>query len=336
MVEYIRPEEFCKQLLDEIWQAMQSSAEGLQICILRKDRPRFDDTIDRVRRSKIDVLKQKFPHLDQKALDLYGNLSAASQLVVSGGLEAHVVEKVKASAAFLVANIIDSDSAISTLSRMITCDPTLYDHSATVAMISSVIGLRVLPKPLTLKEAQLLSQGALYHDVGKTCVPNAILNKPAKLTADEFEVMKKHTELGYDELRRQIEAGLPIDELAARVALEHHEKWDGKGYPHGRRGALEDDPDNGIHKFSRIVTIADIYSALLMKRVYKPSFEPQDAIKVMAEEASGFDPALFIPFLKGVVSSLNAERAKAKLKGRILVMEKDGSLTEWTAPKKTG
>ncbi len=334
LIEYIKPSELSKELLDEMWQAMHSPRDGLHICILRSDRDKYNNVIAEIRKKKISSVQKVMPYADQKTIDLYAQLSNASQLIVSGGIDANVVQQVKASAAFMVTNVIDSDAAISTLSRMIICDPTLYDHCAAVAMIATVIGQRILDSDISVKEAELLAQCALYHDVGKTCVPNAILNKPGKFTPEEYEIMKTHASLGFEELTKLIESGASIDTLVARVAHEHHEKWDGKGYPRGLKGAAEIDPDHGIHRYSRIVTVSDIYSALLMKRVYKAAFEPQDAIKIMAQEASGFDPGIFIPFLKGVVHSLNSEQTRLKDKGRILVFDEKGELSEWTDSEK--
>jgi HD-GYP domain-containing protein (c-di-GMP phosphodiesterase class II) len=97
---------------------------------------------------------------------------------------------------------------------------------------------------------------------------------------------------------------------------------------------LESDPKQGIHLYTRIVTVADIYSALLMKRVYKPAFEPQDAIKIMAGESKGFDPGVFVPFLKCVVRSLNTEQ-KHHGGGRLLAIGEDGALEEWTQTPKS-
>jgi HD-GYP domain-containing protein (c-di-GMP phosphodiesterase class II) len=334
LVEYIPKGRLNPEYLDELSELLRKSREDCEVCVTRGERPAFDALIDTVRSEKLSALRKKLPNLDQKTLDLYSALSSASQMVVAGGLNPSVVTHVKASAAYLVSNAIDSDLTMSTLSRMITCDPTLYDHSATVAMISAVISIRLLPKKLSKKEAEIVAQSAMFHDVGKTCVPSEILNKPGKFTPAEFEIMKTHTSLGYDELQKLISAGAPIEELVARVALEHHEKWDGGGYPHGRKGALEKDSQNGIHIYSRIVTVADIYSALLMKRIYKPAFEPQDAIKVMAGEARGFDPDIFVPFLKCVVRSLNSEQNHHG-GGRILSIGDDGLLKEWRPATKS-
>ena len=329
LVEFMKPDELSKELLDDMWMALQKNFDDLSICILRRDRPKFDAVIESVRISKMDELSRKLTGLDQKTLDLYGSISSMSQLIVQGGIDSGVAERVKASAAYLVSNVVDSDASIDTLSRMITCDPTLYDHSATVAMLATVISTRLLPKPLSPKEAEHVAQCALYHDVGKTCVPNHILNKPGAYTPEEFAVMKTHTTSGHEELIKAIKAGAPIAQIAARVALEHHEKIDGKGYPLGRKGKLEDDKVNGIHLYTRIVTISDIYSALLMKRVYKPAYEPQDAVKIMAEMSPGLDPDIFPVFLRGVVGSLNNHQQKMHGKGRILTIDPEtGHLME--------
>lgn len=328
LVEYVPKGPVNPEYLDELSELLRKSRDDCEVCVTRGERPLFDALIDSVRSEKLTALRKKLPNLDQKTLDLYSALSSASQMVVAGGLNPAVITHVKASAAYLVSNAMDSDLTMSTLSRMITCDPTLYDHSATVAMISAVIGTRLLAKKLTNKEAEIVAQAAMFHDVGKTCVPTEILNKPGKFTPAEFEIMKTHTTLGYEELQKLIADGAPIEEFVARVALEHHEKWDGLGYPHGRRGALEADPHNGIHLFTRIVTVADIYSALLMKRVYKPAFEPQDAIKIMAGESKGFDPNVFVPFLKCVVRSLNSEQ-QYHGGGRLLAIGEDGAIKEW-------
>jgi putative nucleotidyltransferase with HDIG domain len=287
-----------------------------------------------VRRDKIAALSKKLTNLDQKTLDIYAALSNASQMVVAGGLDPSVVSHVKASAAYLVSNAIDSDLTVTTLSRMIVCDPTLYDHSATVAMIAAVIATRLISKKVSKKDAEIIAQGAMFHDVGKTCVPSEILNKPGKFNPAEFEIMKTHTSLGYEEMQKIMNEGAPLDQLVARIALEHHEKWDGKGYPHGRKGAFETDHDKGIHLFTRIVTVADVYSALLMKRVYKPAFEPQDAIKIMVQESRGYDPEVFVPFLKCVVRSLNTEQ-KHHGGGRLLTLDDEGGLSEWHASEKS-
>lgn len=329
MVEFIRPGEFCKELLDQVWEAAQKSEAGVEICIAKGDFGKYQNALESVRQRKYTELREKLPDVDEKVLQVFGNLSSASQMVVKGGIDNQVVDKVKASAAYLVSNLMDSESAISTLTRMVLCDPTLYDHSASVAMIASVIGKFVLKNPLPEKAVRIVSECGLYHDVGKTCVPQAVLNKPGKFTLEEFEVMKTHTTLGHRELLLAIERGANVHELATRIALEHHERFDGSGYPHGKKGRLEEDDSNGIHLYSRIVTIADVYSALLMKRVYKEAYDRQKTLKIMVDMAeSHFDPEIFNPFVMHVAKSLHYEQHQKheKDKGRIWLQDESGKI----------
>lgn len=332
MIEFVKPEELSNELLQQVTRAMMSESGDVEIFVLAVDHPKFQQAIDSVRQKKMNALLEKDPDLDRKVADVFINLSSASQMVVRGGLTDATAQRVKGAATFAVNNLLDSEIAIGTLSRMVLADPTLYDHSASVAMMAGVIAKKLLAKPLGQKDCETVARCALYHDVGKTCVPNHILNKPGKFTEEEFAVMKSHTTLGYEEMMRSIKNGINIEEVSARVTLEHHEKFCGGGYPHNRKGRFEEDSAEGIHLFTRIVTIADVYSALLMKRIYKPAYAAQDAIKIMAGCAKDYDPAIFTPFVKSVVLSLNTfEEQKKKSKGRILTFDESGQLQEKSA-----
>lgn len=304
LVEFIKPKEFSKEMLDEIWAACLKPKGAFRVCLWKQDRPKFDFVIQQVRSKKLARLMSQAPHLDKKTLDLYDNLSASSQMVVKGGIDEDVVSRVRASASLLVSSVIDSQASLYTLSKMISCDPTLYDHSASVAMLCAIISQEMVDRPMTEKEQMCVAECGLFHDAGKTCVPSEILNKPAKLTPEEFDQIKKHTLFGRDELTKSKLSGASIDEMAIRVAYEHHEKFNGRGYPEGRAGRLESDAEKGIHLYSRICMIADVYSALLMKRVYKEAFEPGQALKIMIESSDDYDPVIFKPFVGMVVDSV--------------------------------
>jgi putative nucleotidyltransferase with HDIG domain len=330
LVEYMRSDEYSHHLLDQMKLAMVSD-HRVELMILKSQHRFYEQLVNDIRAAKLKALTEKDPALDQRSIDVFTNLSNASQLIVRGGISEEVAGQIKSSASYLVSNLMGNEFAIATLSRMVTHDPTLYDHSASVAMISGLIALQCLPEPLSKKDSELVTQCGLYHDVGKTCVPSVILNKPGKFTDEEFAIMKSHAELGEQELQKIIKNGTNINEVVARVAGEHHERFGGRGYPRGRSGRLESDPVNGIHLYSRIVTIADVYSALLMKRIYKPAYEAQDAIKIMAGVAKEeYDPIIFKGFLLSVVKSLNLYQDKihGKDKGRILSFDSEGKLTE--------
>ena len=133
---------------------------------------------------------------------------------------------------------------------------------------------------------ELLYKSAPLHDIGKVGIPDAILLKPGKLTDDEFEIMKGHAKIGADALDIG-EAQLGTSSFlsfARSIALTHHEKWDGSGYPAGLRG--DDIPVSG-----RLMAIADVYDALISKRVYKPAFSHDKAMEIIRKgRGSHFDP----------------------------------------------
>ena len=141
------------------------------------------------------------------------------------------------------------------------------------------------------EEAELLRLAAPMHDVGKIGVPEAILNKPGKLTPAEFTVIKDHARIGYEILSK---SNRSIMKAAAITALEHHERWDGNGYPRGLKG-------NDIHIFGRIAAIADVFDALSHKRCYKDAWPKEKIIQTFETDAgSHFDPALTALFLGSI------------------------------------
>lgn len=141
---------------------------------------------------------------------------------------------------------------------------------------------------------QLLYLTSPLHDIGKVAVPDSVLLKPGKLTPEEFEVMKKHTLYGGQTLETVVQARPEAQFLAMaqQIALTHHEKWDGSGYPYGLKG--EEIPLSG-----RIVALADVYDALTSKRVYKPAFSHETAKSIILEGSGRhFDPRIVQSFLR--------------------------------------
>ena len=136
-------------------------------------------------------------------------------------------------------------------------------------------------------EADCIRHAAPMHDVGKIGIPDAILHKPGKLTPDEFSIMKKHTLIG---ARMLANSKAPVLQMAAKIAIGHHERWDGAGYPHSLSG-------DQIPESARIVAIVDVYDALTHARVYKPAMSEEEALAVMrAESGAQFDPLLLAHF----------------------------------------
>jgi len=144
---------------------------------------------------------------------------------------------------------------------------------------------------MTSREATLLKCASPMHDLGKIGIPDAILGKPDRLNAEEWETMKRHPLIGHELLQ-----GSQRDILAmsAVVALEHHEKWDGSGYPYGKRG--ED-----IHVAARITSLVDVFDALGSKRCYKKEWDLEKIItELQAQSGLQFDPSLVDLFLKNI------------------------------------
>ena len=141
---------------------------------------------------------------------------------------------------------------------------------------------------LSEEDAKLLKLASPMHDIGKVAIPDNILNKPAKLDEDEFEVIKTHTNLGYEMLKN---SNRPIIKTASIVANEHHEKYDGSGYPNGLKG-------ENIHIYGRITALVDVFDALGSKRVYKEAWELDEIIfYIKSESGKYFDPNLVELFI---------------------------------------
>ena len=162
------------------------------------------------------------------------------------------------------------------------------NHVKRVAEYSKLLALKY---GLPYQEAELLKQASPMHDIGKVAIPDSILNKPGKFTPEEFEVMKTHALLGYEMLKHSDRALL---KAAAIVANEHHEKYDGTGYPNKISG--ED-----IHIYGRITAVADVFDALGSDRVYKSAWEDEKIFALFKEESGKhFDPKLVSIFFANI------------------------------------
>lgn len=142
---------------------------------------------------------------------------------------------------------------------------------------------------LNKDEVEMLHMASPMHDIGKVAIPDNILLKPGILTDEEYEIMKSHAEKGYDMLKH---SNRPLINTAAIVAHEHHEKWDGTGYPRAIQG-------ENIHIYGRITALVDVYDALISDRVYKKAWEEEKVLNfIKSQSAKHFDPKLVDIFLK--------------------------------------
>jgi len=153
-----------------------------------------------------------------------------------------------------------------------------------------------------------LRLAAPMHDIGKIGIADHILLKAGKLTDDEFEIMKHHTEIGASILA---DSDIPLLKMARDIAAQHHERWDGSGYPLGLAG-------DAITESARIVAVADVYDALMSNRVYRPAFSEEKTLAIMQEgRGSHFDPTIFdcllenLPHLREIRENVNTRYTKA-------------------------
>lgn len=154
----------------------------------------------------------------------------------------------------------------------------LHNHIIRVSEFSYLLAKKL---GLSERECELLKMASPMHDVGKVGIPDAILNKPARLNDEEYEVMKTHAKIGHDIFKA---SNLELLKVAATISHHHHEKWDGTGYPQGLKGEQ-------ISIYGRITALADVYDALASKRVYKDIWSEEDIdALIFNERGKHFDP----------------------------------------------
>lgn len=184
-----------------------------------------------------------------------------------------------------IESVFRNESAAATLFKLRDFDAYTYTHSLNVSVLSVLLGRRLGLDRIALREVGV---AGMLHDLGKARIPEAILNKPGKLTPAEFEVMKSHPEQGFALLQ-----GLPgLNGDMLRAVIEHHERRDGTGYP---RGLKEQD----IGLYSRIISVADVYDALTSRRVYKEPMAPAKALGLMYQwRDRDFTPQVIEHFIR--------------------------------------
>ncbi len=167
----------------------------------------------------------------------------------------------------ILKNIFLKKQKLINLINLKTFDDYIYVHSLDVAIYSLILGVELA---IHDNKLELLGLGAILHDVGKLFIPSSILNKEEKLTKEEYEVLNSHVLIGYEVLGKLI--GMPT--ASSTIALFHHERYDGKGYPRGLK-------DGQIPLFSRIVSIADVYDALISDRPWREALLPHVALEYL-------------------------------------------------------
>lgn len=188
----------------------------------------------------------------------------------------------------VLSELLSNKKTLSLMTSVQVYDNYLYNHSFNVMVytLQLAINAGVLPKDLNE-----LGISGLLHDVGKMVIPIEILNKPEKLTAEEFQLIQTHTSEGYEYLKKQHE--IPV--LASLCAFEHHEKIDGTGYPQGLKG-------KDIHPYAKIMAVADVFDAITSSRSYRPAMLPHKGFEILYSGAgTHFETELVKTFKKSVI-----------------------------------
>jgi len=185
----------------------------------------------------------------------------------------------------IVSEVLRNKDALLHLNEIRTYDNYTFAHSVNVCIMAVLIAVGMNYSEERLRD---LALGSLLHDAGKMLIDSTILNKPGMLTDEEMITMQRHPQLGFEYLRQ---SGKRISAPALHVAYQHHEKFDGSGYPRGLKKAE-------IHEYARIVAIADVYDALISDRSYRSAMLPHEAYEILLASSSfHFDPDILPHFL---------------------------------------
>jgi HD-GYP domain-containing protein (c-di-GMP phosphodiesterase class II) len=198
-------------------------------------------------------------------------------------------KKIKEMVEKLLENILRSDFIIANLSDIRSIDDYTYSHSVNVCILSLITGIALGIKGESLRE---LGVGALLHDIGKIMIDEQILQKPTNLTINEFDEVKKHTVYGYEILKNSSD----VNSTAHIIALSHHERKDGSGYPYSLK-------NNDIPVPARIVAISDVYDALTTNRIYRKKMLPHEVVDYMCSLSNKhFDKTVLDAFISHIAN----------------------------------
>ncbi len=209
------------------------------------------------------------------------------QYIYSNADDEHLADTTDSIASELM-NAIESNDAIAIdISELKTSDEYTFKHSVDVATISMILAKQ---QGLSARQIHEIGICGLLHDVGKTKVPVEVLNKPGRLDDNEFAIMRQHSVFGYQIVKDRPEFGAEIP----LAVLQHHEKINGAGYPMGVTAEK-------ITPYAKILSVADIYDALVTERPYKSAFSQRDAVEMIMSMTNELDMAAMKSFLESMI-----------------------------------
>jgi len=258
-------------------------ANGVKVLYIKKeDRKKYREYMEK---NLEGILKNPEVDLKTKATYLYESAVNVVEDIFKHPKRGEIVKRSKRVVNHTVDFILIGPDAFVNLLQIRAHDYYTFTHSVNVCTFAVALGNKI--KAFDEKTLRELGVGALLHDLGKSMVDSKIINKPGKLTPAEWAEMKKHPEYG---VMLAKESGL-VSEQSMLIIGQHHEKYDGAGYPQGLKG-------HQISLFGRIGTIVDVFDAITTTRSYSPAKEPIEAAKFMLQHKEGFDEKLLLSFIE--------------------------------------
>ncbi len=246
-----------------------------------------EESIPMETREKIEKLKKEDPAKVRLSESVKERVSEGIQYLYQNTESASFTDATNNIANDLMTAVLDNDAIAVDISTLKVSDEYTFKHSVDVATMAMVIA-----KKHGLSDSEIYEIGitGLLHDVGKSKIPNDVLNKPGRLDDNEFALMKQHTLFGFQILKEKSD----IKEQIKLGVLQHHEKINGKGYPLGLSSEK-------ISLYAKILSIADIYDALVTKRPYKEPFSQRDAVEMIMSMTTELDVDIMKSFLGSVI-----------------------------------
>lgn len=236
---------------------------------------------------KINEISIPDRHKVELSKSVKKRVSEGIQYLYSNTESENFVEATNSIGNDLMKAIMENDAIAVDISNLKVSDEYTFKHSVDVATMSMIIARHY---GLDEKEIYDIGIAGLLHDIGKSYIPNEILNKPAKLTDEEFEIIKKHSVFGYNILKEKE----GINYQMSLGVLQHHEKMNGKGYPLGVKS-------DKIGLYPRILSVADIYDALVTKRTYKDAFSQRVAVEMLMSMTEELDIKIIQSFMECII-----------------------------------
>ncbi|MBW7995893.1 MAG: HD-GYP domain-containing protein [Candidatus Glassbacteria bacterium] len=260
------------------WELTRPLAADKEIMIRNEDRTAYRDFVKRV----LDEAMDGPPERQATALREMSKMVVKD--VLADPRSGDGIKQADESVTSLVDFILDNEASFYSLMKVQGHDYYTYVHSMNVCTFSVALGTVIgLPKKPDL---EWLGLGGMLHDVGKSMVDSRLINKPGRLTEEEFKSMKDHVIMGYNTLKESHD----LPEQVLEPVIQHHEKLTGIGYPHGIK-------DGEIGTFGRISSIVDIYDALTTERSYKKALSPFEALSFLSKTRHDYDNDILNSFI---------------------------------------